>query len=109
VALPASARRRLQNELRHLNAFDPRWTRRLSAAEQTAHAISEQLRALGAGATCHVLSENDEIDGQSLPIEEALDRVVGLGYGTLFIAVPGVLAYFEGEELSDRQLLHRPG
>jgi hypothetical protein len=73
------------------------------------HAISEQLRALGAGTACHVHSEDDEIDGQTLPIEEALDRVVGVGYGTLLIAVPGVLAYVEGEEPSDRQLLHRPG
>jgi hypothetical protein len=56
-----------------------------------------------------VLSENDEIDSQTLAIEEALDRVVGAGYGTLLISVPAVLAYFDGEEPSDRQLLHRPG
>jgi hypothetical protein len=36
-------------------------------------------------------------------------NLVGLGYATLLVAIPGVLAYFEGEEPGDRLLLHRPG
>ena len=52
----------------------------------TMRAISAPLRALGAGTPCHVRSEDDEIDGQTLPIEEALAAAQDRGLDLVEVA-----------------------
>jgi hypothetical protein len=53
------------------------------------------------------VSEDPDIDGKRLPLDEALLLVVGAGNGTLLSCVPGLLAYYEGEGPGDRFLLAR--
>jgi hypothetical protein len=65
------------------------------------------LRAHGAPADCYVLSEKKDLDGHTVPLEAALDAVVGRGMGALLSCIPGRLGYFEGEVSGERYVLER--
>ena len=91
--------------LPHFRSLDPRWVVAIPADRQEPAAIERALRARGAGETCHVISEDPNLDGQRLSLRSALDRVVGQGMGTILSCVPGVLACYEGEGPADRCIL----
>ena len=95
--------------LAHGHPWDPRWATRVAAADQHSEAVERILRALGAPDRCHVLGGGGDTDGKDLDLPDALDRVVGFSMGALVICIPGRLAYHEGEERHDRNVLHRPG
>lgn len=79
----------------------------IPAAEQTPERIVALLKNLGAPAECLIISENPDIDGSSLLLQEALYSVVGSQFGTVLSCIPGTLAYYEGEEAGDRFILRR--
>lgn len=100
-------RHRATAELAHFHDLDPSTVVPLEDAAQTSAAIESALRTRGAGENCHVISENRAIDGKTLPLKSALDKVVGQGMGTLLSCVPGELAYYESAGPSDRCILAR--
>jgi hypothetical protein len=104
---PKGGRGALIAELPHTRSLDERWLREIPPKDQTAVAIERLLREEGASGQCWAISEDDQIDGQSLPLAAALDRVVGWGSATLLICERGLLAYYEGEEAGDRYILKR--
>ena len=109
LALLGSARGRakLRAALAHFRDLDPACVRAVPASEHTPAAIGALLRAGGAPEGCYALSEDAELDGRELPLEEALARVVGGGSSTLLSCIPGRLAYYEGEEAGERFVLLR--
>ena len=100
-------RHRATETLAHFQDFDPSAVVPLESEGQTPAAIESALRSRGAGDKCHVISKNRSIDGKTLSLKAALERVVGQGMGTLLSCVPGELAYYEGEGPSDRCILAR--
>jgi hypothetical protein len=78
----------------------------LPGKEHTADAIARRLEGLGGSGDCFVISEGD-VDGQTLPIREALRLVLGRGIGAVLSVTPGTLAFYEGETLRERFILHR--
>ncbi len=58
--------------------------------------------------TCYVLSSYEPFNGQVMPIEEALEKIVGSSSTTIISFLPGV-AYFEGHSVGDRYLCIREG
>ena len=80
---------------------------RIPGDEQDTSKILAQLLALGAQPTCHLISENTDLDGRDPTLTDALDEIVGSMHGTLVVCVPGKLAYYEGEEQGERYILHR--
>lgn len=59
--------------------------------------IYEHLKSLGAPRMCYVMSIDVSIDGTEMPLEDALDKTLGLG-PVLISCIPGELAYFEEEQ-----------
>lgn len=100
-------RTKLRARLAHFHDLDPRYAHRIPPTEQNPSAIAQLLRRNGAPPTCYVLSESDQLDGKVLPLEQALEEVVGYGMGTFLSCVPGRLGYFEGEDMNERYLLSR--
>ena len=100
-------RHRATETLAHFHDFDPSAVVPLESADQTPAAIESALRSRGAGDKCHVISANRAMDGKTVPLKLALEKVVGFGMGTLLSCVPGELAYYEGEGPSDRCILAR--
>jgi hypothetical protein len=82
--------RELEGWLSHGHPWDPRWVTPVKLADQNAPATAKLLKAHGAPATCHVLGGSGDVDGLNLPL------------------IPGELAYHEGEESGERNLLRRP-
>ena len=109
----ASEKRRskLRSQLPHFSHIDARFATAVPANEQTATALSARLRALGAGERCYLLSEDSELDGREMPLDEALSIVVGEGtqLATFISCIPGRVAYFHDEEPATRYVLEHPG
>jgi hypothetical protein len=99
-------RDKFRGELAHFRHFDPRFIASIPAHQQSPRAIEALLRRLGATERCFVFSESGEFDGES-DLGSALDKVVGQGLGTVLSCLPGVLAYYEGEEPGERFVLRR--
>ncbi len=59
--------------------------------------MARLLRERGASESCVVVSEDEELDGTALPLEEALGAVLHSFYGSLISCVPGRLAVYSGE------------
>jgi hypothetical protein len=87
--------------------LDSRFMTLVARNEQTIAGIAQHLQRRGADARCYVMSEMREVDGQVLPLEEALQVVVGSTLGTIVSCVAGRLAYFESEIVGERWLLER--
>ena len=102
-------RHRATGTLAHFDDLDPSAVVPIESAANTPAAIEDLLRSRGAGDRCHVISENRAIDGKTLSLTVALEKVVGQGMGTLLSCVPGELAYYEGEGPSGRCILARRG
>ena len=107
----ARNRKKFTAELAHFRWFDGRfatavarkvdpsrklWARHIQGIQN----VLLLLRSRGAGQTCWVISEDSKIDGQEMPLESALEDVIGVGMGTILSCIPGKLAYFEGEDES---------
>jgi hypothetical protein len=108
---PAKRRDKLRSQLPHLSHLDPRFARPIPAEEQSAHAIGAQLREKGAGDRCYLLSEDPDLDGRELDLDDALVEIVdgGSRHATFVSCVPARLAYFHGEEPGSRYVLELPG
>ena len=68
--------------------------------------VVEQLRTLGASNSCWVISSEPSLDRKQMGLDIAVRDVLGLANGTIISCVPGRLAYFEGEGLGNRFILH---
>jgi hypothetical protein len=99
--------RKLRATLPHFDGFDGKYAERLPADQQTAAAIAARLRALGAPELCAVFSENLDNDAASASLHRSLEQIVGSGSASLVVCIPGLLAYYEGEEPHDRYVLRR--
>ncbi|AOH57460.1 hypothetical protein ABE28_024235 (plasmid) [Peribacillus muralis] len=60
--------------------------------------IATLLKKHGAPNHCYVISWNEEIDGKTLFLNEALKKVVGFGMPSIVSCIEGSLAYFEAEQ-----------
>ncbi len=100
-------RRDVLSTLFHFADLDPRFIRRITAADDSAEGIEALLRSKGAPDLCYAMSTDLELDGRTVPLGATLTRIHGLGHGTLLSCVAGSLGYFEGEEIGARYVLER--
>lgn len=104
----ASAKRRggFLDRLNHCRDLDERFTNPLPSNAD----VPALLRSRGAPKMCYILSATEIIDGQELPLVEAVAQAEQNGWGTLISCVPGQLAYYYDECGERRMLLERtPG
>ena len=102
-------RRDVLRTLYHFKDLDPRFMTQVPSAQQTASGIEAVLRARGAPELCYAISTDGHLDGKTVPLRDAITRILGIGHGTLLSCVPGSLGYFEGEESGERYVLERRG
>jgi hypothetical protein len=98
---------KLRGSLAHCDCLDGRYVVPIPADRHDAGSIGALLRSLGAGESCRLLAETDAMDGRTMPLDDALQTLVGHGAAAVVICIPGRLAYFEGEEPGDRYVLER--
>jgi hypothetical protein len=90
----------------HVRDFDPRYATELSSSLRVCD-IKELLRAEGAPTMCYVLSDDRDIDGRMLDLQEALDDIVFVYRAGLISCTPGRLALFSDEAPGGQWLLRR--
>jgi hypothetical protein len=100
-------RDRICFSLDHFRDLDPRFCRKIDPTEHDVSNILRILKSLGAPSACYLISSDAKLDKREMDLREALSEVVGRGQGTFISCVPGVLAYFEGEEPRERYVCHR--
>ncbi len=103
----ASGRLKLRLRLAHFADLDPAACIPIPSVNSTPSGIQALLVNAGAPPICFVLAESETLDGQAMPLLDALTAVVGQGSGALFSCLPGQLGYYEGEEPQARWLLRR--
>jgi hypothetical protein len=107
LELLASARRRrpFLGRLNHCPDIDERYATPLPSNAN----VPAVLRSRGAPERCYVLSDIPALDGQELPLGEAIERIESGMWGTLISCIPGRLAYYYDECGARRWLLERSG
>lgn len=99
-------RAKLLHALYHFSDFDPDVVVTLPQGLDNSVGVLGELRRRGAAESCRIISANRELDGATMPLADAVDRIQGSIEGTLIICGPR-LAYFEGEPPKNRFILHR--
>lgn len=64
--------------------------------------IRERIKPLKNVMDCYIISENRDIDGRRMKIEEALTETIGYPFGTLIVFGNADVVYYEGEGGNDR-------
>lgn len=79
----------------HFFDFVPELAKRIERG--TGSELAPVLRARGAGHTAHVIGGRREIDGQDLPLEQAIDSALADPSGVVVSCIPGRLALYMQE------------
>lgn len=100
-------RQKLLTNLDHFKDFDERYIQRIPTNLHRPKLIEDILKAKGAPPKCHVMSSNEQFDGQDLALSGALQHTIGKGFGTFLSCISGKLAFYESEEANLRYVLQR--
>ena len=88
--------------------LDPRFMSRVPSGSQSPWTIAALLESRGAPDLCHAVSEDRDLDGRRLDLDEALLAIGGHRAPTVLICVPDRLAFYTGEDACEDYLLERP-
>ena len=99
----ARLRRKLRDQLAHFSWLDRRYS--VDAGPVDDAALTQRLRALGAPDVCFVLSEDETLDGLSMPLDEAVQRALWSDSGALISCIPAKLALYADEARLDVTIL----
>lgn len=101
ISLRSDKRRRTFLDcLNHCRDFDPKYAQPLASNAD----VLALLQSHGAGERCHVVSAAAEIDGQEMPLPDAIAAAAQYGWGTILSCIPGRLAYYY-DECGERRFL----
>lgn len=93
--------------LDHHVVLDDHHTTLLTGEAASKANVEALLRRHGAPQTCFVISSDKRMDGQEMPLGDALSAAVGSGFGTYLSCIAGKLGYFEYEDVKSACLLRR--
>lgn len=95
------------HRLAHNFDFDEKYAFKIPSSQHIVRVIEKLLFERGAKKTCYIISENVEIDGKELSLSETLKEVVGYTMGTILSCIPGVLVYYESEDIGERYIFYK--
>jgi len=95
----SKTRNKFINELAH---FSSQLDRFEEIKKNEWNVINQKLDRLNKISDCYVISENREIDGKRMKVDQALSETIGMGMGTLIVFGNAEVVFYEGEGPSDR-------
>jgi hypothetical protein len=98
-------RQKLRGRLAHFDWLDERCVERVDTTSP--EDMARGLRVEGAPQTCVVVSEDHDLDGSEMALEEALRSVLHDDDGALISCVPGRLAIYSDEAPNKTTLILR--
>lgn len=104
------SRKRRSQALDGLNHF-AHWDSRYSQDIKSCCDIAAILRSAGAPDICHLISDDPKLDGEDLPLHEAVSAAEDFCFASVLCCLPGELAFYFDEDAAPRNrvLLRRPG
>ncbi len=100
--------REILDRLNHGNDIDLSCATLLSASLRAPAQAEALLRQRGAGARCHVIADGLAIDGQEMPLREALAEADRHEFAVVLSCIPGRLVLYKEEAPGEWWLLERP-
>ena len=91
--------------LDHPQIFQSRYLHMIEPRFHTSEAIAAQLQVKSKNSSGYLISSNPDLDQKIMPIQEALEHLIGWGFGTFLSVVPGKLGYLETEDVGERFLV----
>ncbi len=106
IGFVKSKRRRnaFSSALDHPNFISKEYAEEILSVDQNPDGIAAILRRKSKKERGFVISANATVNQKDMLIEDALESIVGQGYGAILSIISGRLAYFEDEE-GDRFIL----
>jgi len=98
-------RRKFIDRLAHFKDFDPKYRVAIPSGRLFAGNTAIELRKRHCPNHVYAISEDPALDQKELPLDMALNQVVGRGMGTVLCCIPRRLAFVETEE--ERFILER--
>lgn len=92
-------RREILDRFNHVLDFDPKFATLVPKEVRTADKLTQLLRKRGAAETCHVMADSLALDGEDLPLREALVQVIAHDFGSVLCCLPDRLAFHKAEAL----------
>jgi hypothetical protein len=87
--------------------FEARWRHHFVEPSGSLNSMIEALQSRGAPARCFVLSQNANLDGKELSLDDAIVAASGAFEGTFISCIPGKLAIYEGPGIKSAYLLSK--
>jgi hypothetical protein len=91
------------DRLNHCNDFDPEATQWLVSDAD----VTSLLRTEGSPESVYLISAEKDLDGQSMPLEEAISELGTRDWGAVVSCIPGKLAFYRDECGMRKALLRR--
>jgi hypothetical protein len=109
--LLANPKRRAKalDDLNHGRDLDPSYAQPIGPDQRRAPAVARLLRQRGAPDQCYVLADDEDLDGQELALEEAVERAAAGAFMAVVCCVPGRLAFYRQEAPGEWYVLDRRG
>jgi hypothetical protein len=96
-------RKEILNKLNHCKDLNPKFADWLKSNAN----IYDLLKEEGAPDKCYVISGDDDIDGVTMDLRDAIEAAPRGGWGTIISCIPGKLAYYYDELGERRAILKR--
>ncbi len=95
------------NRLNHARDIDSSLARPVPSG-WAAESLAVLLENLGAGGTCYAIADASDMDGQTLPLREALWRSSVHGFAVVLSCLPGRLCFYKPESPTPGFILESP-
>ena len=100
-------RAKFLDALNHSRDFDLAYAELVPSDRRHDRAVVEMLLRRGARDVCHVIADSTELDGQDLPLGDAVETATACSYAAIVLCVPGRLAFYKGEDPGEWYLFER--
>ena len=100
-------RKKIIKRFYHSDDIDERFKIRIEPNKQNVNDIFKLLTVKRQIRYCYIISTSSEIDQEQLLLYKALEKIVGFFPGTIISCIPGLLAYYEGEEPNERFIIEK--
>lgn len=107
LELGEKRRRDARSLLHNAVRLDHRYAQRLTGSDAFSASVESTLRKRGAPATCYVFAAGSDLDGREMPLNDALDAIIGTGDGAFVSCLPGRLGFYEYASMKSSYLLQR--
>lgn len=101
-------RQNILERFNHKLDYKPSLAQQLPPAARNKQYLMEYLRSLYVNGTCHFMADGNELDGQNLRLERAVEELLDNCWGALIICPPKPIVIYKEEDPGQLLILADP-